>query len=324
MTKMDKNQTDMFSLFGIEDEYEEQQKREEEERLKKQAEIAKRVEESKKKAGTSTSSSKTKEDEFKLDDQTKIYFYSEYIAPTDYFSTEELINGIAIKKDGEIVYKKIDQNELKKRVREDYPVIDTGAQVVYLKEKNLVSIILQAKKKGANTEDCRKESGEKSGSFASSRKIPFSLLKEFIAISRHFSNEYGTEVHADIFLDIDTNTFFMDIPEQKVHPYWVEVTEDITVTALKTIDRKCVKCLEIHSHHTMPPFPSTQDDESERAPIFYAIVGRVDKFFPEITVRTFDMKTQTHIPLSPWKIFENPFDVVSDEYDLSVVEVAYE
>ena len=80
--------------------------------------------------------------------------------------------------------------------------------------------------------------------------------------------------------------------------------------------------MEIHSHHTMQPYPSQQDNESERGPLLYAIVGNIDKFFPDITVRTFDMTNQKHIELDAWKLFENPFLMDAVAHDLSVVEVS--
>ncbi|MFC0273757.1 hypothetical protein ACFFIX_20430 [Metabacillus herbersteinensis] len=320
-------QTNMFSLFGIEDEYEVEKKRQEDERMKAQAEMAKKFEEHKSKTpsatATSSSSPAAKVDKFEVNTQTTIYFYTEVIAITEYFSTEELENGIGKpNKEGVIEYKEVDENELKKRLKKDYPVIDTGAQLVYLKKKNVVSIILQGKKKGLSEEHCTKESPTSGGSF-SSRKIPFTLLREFIAVSKYFSDRYGTEFYADVYFDKEMKEFFMDIPRQTASRYLVSVTEDPMVTALKVMERPCIKVMEIHSHHVMSPSPSSIDDENERdaMPLIYAIIGRINNFFPEITVRTYDMKTHSHVSLSPWSIFENPFITFSDLHDLSVVEV---
>ncbi|MDC3424285.1 hypothetical protein NC797_07155 [Aquibacillus sp. 3ASR75-11] len=315
-------QTNIFSLFGIEDEYAEKKKREEQERLEKQAEAAKQAEELKKKSGSSSSTkSSSAGDTFEINDQTTIYFYTEVISVTDYFTLEELTNGLAKKnkETGEKEFRKIKENDLKNRLKKDYPVLETGAQLVYIKKKNVVSVILQAKKKGLSVNDESKESH--TGPLLSFHKIPFNILREFISISKYYSDEYSTEFHADIYFDLDTQEFFMDIPKQTVHHLWVEVTEDPIDTALKTLEKRCVKCMEIHSHHQMSPSPSLQDDESERAPILYAIVGRLDKFFPEITVRTFNIESGLHIKLNPWSIFENPFSIMDTQHDLHVVEV---
>lgn len=312
MTNTNNNleQTDIFSLFGIKDEHAEKLQKEEEERLKRQAEVAKQMEEAKK----NTSAPTSKKDEFEVNAETTIYFYTEVIDINDYFTSEELENGLEKKKDGEIVYAKITENDVKNRLKKDLPVIEAGAQLVYMKKKNIVSIVLQAKKKGNN------EGSHMDSSF-SNRRIPFEILKEFISISQYFSEKYGTEVHGDIYLKKDTNKFVLDIPKQQAHQLWVEVTESPLETAEKVLEGNYIKCMEIHSHHSMSPFPSSQDDESERAPILYAIVGRIDKFFPEITVRTFDINNDQHIKLDAAKIFEYPFSSVSTNYDLNVVEV---
>lgn len=313
MTTNNLQQTDIFSLFDIEDPYAIKKKKEEEERMKKQAELAKQLEESK-----NNSTAKAAAETFEVNSDTIIYFYTEQIDINDYFSTEELEMGIPRKnKEKEVEYKPITKADVKNRLKKDLPVLEAGAELVYIKKKNIVSVILQAKKKGNNS---RKES-DKDSFAVSKRRIPFSLLKDFIAISKRFSDEYGTEVHADIFYDRDTDSFFMDIPKQQAHPLWVEVTETAIEAAEKALEGSYIKCMEIHSHHTMPPIPSLQDNASERAPILYAIVGRIDKFFPELTVRTFDIYSGRHINLDLWSIFEYPFTEVNSNYDLSVVEV---
>lgn len=40
-----------------------------------------------------------------------------------------------------------------------------------------------------------------------------------------------------------------------------------------------MKVMEIHSHHRFSAEPSDLDDQSERAPILYAIVGRIEDVF---------------------------------------------
>lgn len=318
-------QTDIFSLFGIEDEYAEKKKREEEEMKKKIAEAQKRAAESKKSSST-TSSNNTSSgggDKFEVNDQTTIKYFGQEIAITDYFTVEELTEGIPTqKKDGETEMKKVDEEALRKRMENDFAELVSGmTTMVYIKKKNIVLPILQAKKKGANLENGNGEESEDS-SFVINRKIPFSLLTEFISISKHFSDEHGTEVHADIYFDFDSKDFFMLIPEQIVHKYWAERIEDGFTTSNKILDKRCGKVMEIHSHHTMDPFPSSLDDENEQSPILFAIVGNIDHFFPRITCRTFNKENQKYIPIDPWLIFENPFvHVPSEKYDLSVVEV---
>lgn len=314
------DQTNIFSMFDIHDEYAEQKKREEEERKKKAEEAQKQLAEARKSTTTnSPSSSKTtKKEEYNLNLETQVFFYTQQSPITDYFSVEEITNGLERKDNdtGEISYKKIDEAEVKKRLKKSYPVMDAGAMVVFLEKKNLLSIILQGKKKGICLEE-----PDTTGSSSHFMRIPFFILQEFIAISKKLSDDMGSEVHGDIYYHPNDGTFSLDIPKQLANPVWVVVNEEPEVSALKAIKNHWVKVMEIHSHHTMQPFPSQQDNESERGPLLYAIVGNIHKFFPDITVRTFDMTNEKHIVLDAWKIFESPFTVSQIKNDLSVVEV---
>lgn len=314
------DQTNIFSMFDIHDEYAEQKKREEEERKKKAEEAQKQLAEARKTTTTnSSSSSKTaKKEEYNLNLETQVFFYTQQSPITDYFSVEEITNGLERKDTdtGEISYKKIDESEVKKRLKKSYPVMDAGAMVVFVEKKNMLSIILQGKKKG----NCLEEP-DTTGSSSPFMRIPFPILQEFIAISKKLSDDLGIEVHGDVYFHPNDGSFSLDIPKQLANPVWVVVTEQPEISALKAIENHWVKVMEIHSHHTMQPFPSQQDNESERGPLLYAIVGNIQKFFPDITVRTFDMTNQKHIVLNAWKIFENPFSMSQIKHDLSVVEV---
>ena len=319
------DQTNIFSMFDIHDEYAEQKKREEEERKKKAEEAQKQLAEARKSTAThnSSSSKTTKKEEYNLNLETQVFFYTQQSPITDYFSVEEITNGLERKDNdtGEISYKKIDEAEVKKRLKKSYPVMDAGAMVVFLEKKNILSIILQGKKKGNCRSESIKEEPVSTGSSSPFMKIPFIVLQEFIAVSKKLSDDKGIEVHGDIYFHPIDGNFSLDIPQQLANPVWVVVTEEPEVSALKAIDNHWVKIMEIHSHHTMQPFPSQQDNESERGPLLYAIVGNIQKFFPDITVRTFDMTSQKHVVLDAWKIFESPFTISQIKNDLSVVEV---
>lgn len=309
-------QTDIFSLFGIDDEYAEKKKAEAEELKKSIAESKKKAVENASKPSTTT---KAAGDLFEVNENTIIKYYVEEIPITQYFSDQELVEGIAhLGKDGETTYKKIDGEELRKRMENDYAQFISGmTEMVYIKKKNIVIPIIQAKKKGNCGKDCTEDSFESSSNL---KRIPFHILRDFIAIARHFGN-IGVEVHADIYFDAACNEFFMMVPEQKASKYWVTTIEEPYTTALKLLDKQALKVMEIHSHHYLTPIPSLQDDESERLGILYAIVGNIGEFFPKITCRTFSLELQKHIPLNPWQVFESPFKHLPDNQDISVVEV---
>ncbi|KZE68020.1 hypothetical protein AWM68_17780 [Fictibacillus phosphorivorans] len=331
---MSLNQTDIFSMFNIEDEVE-----------TKKIEAAKAAEEAKAKQierinamkGNAENNGKTgmkpsvteKKDPFKVTVSTIIRYAGEERPVTSYFSIEQLENGLATKKkdSDEVEYKPISENDLRKKLEEDYPeLVANFTSLVYIEKKDIVVPVLQAKKKGNN--DCTEESpiilGDSFYTPSPKKKIPFQLLAEFLVIAKDFAKTFGTEVHADFYLDLDTDEFFMDIPKQRVNPVLVEITETPLESALKFIEKRYVKVMEIHSHHYMSATPSSIDDANERSQILYAIVGRLDRLFPEITLRTFDLATQRHIPLNPSLVFEEQ-DYQNDVryiYDTSVVEVA--
>jgi hypothetical protein len=260
-------------------------------------------------------------DKFELNPDTVINYAGHPPIPvTRYFTVEEITNGIERKQKGEIVKVKIEEKDLIKKLNEDFAeLIPKLTTLVYCKKENMVVPVLKAREKGVEI-DSKESSPE--GSFSSPKRIPFRLLADFIAIAKQFSDEHQSEIHADIYYDYDEDNFFMDFPKQIVHTLWVNPIEEPVETAMKFMGRRYRKVMEIHSHHRMAPIPSSTDNASERAPILYAIVGRIDDFFPSISVRTFNPNKQEHIPLSPWQIFEYPFAQAAAEYDLSGVEVS--
>lgn len=272
------------------------------------------------KAKSSTTSTKKKMgDELELTVDTVVKYAGQEIPVTRYFSAEQITNGVERTVKGEKKIEPISEKQLLNQLNDDFAeLVSELTTLVFYKKKNIVVPVLQARTKGANKES----SSEGSLSFTKRpSRIPFSILEDFIAIARKFDVEHNTEIHADVYFDYDTNEFFMDFPEQIVHRYWATRTEDAFTTATKFLDRNYRKVLEIHSHHTMAPSPSSTDDAAERSAIFYVIVGRTDKFFPEFTARTFDIKNQKHIPLSIEDIFEYPYQSTSINYGLNGVEV---
>lgn len=268
-------------------------------------------EDTKKETSSKAKSSASKSgvgDEFKIKTDTVVKYAGRGVPVTRYFSVDEIQNGILKKKKDEEIREPISETDLIKKLNQDFAeLVPKLTSLVYYEKKNIVIPVLEARKKG----------------FSSPLRIriPFQLLRDFIAIAKKYSDQYGTEVHADIYYDYDQQDFFMDFPKQRVHEVWAERIEEPAETALKFIDRNYRKVMEIHSHHRMAPIPSATDNAAERSPILYAIVGRIDCYFPEITVRTFNPKTQKHIPLKVEQVFEYPFSQTSIDYNLDGVEV---
>jgi hypothetical protein len=150
-------------------------------------------------------------------------------------------------------------------------------------------------------------------------KIPFALLQDFIAIAKLYG-EMDLEVHGDIYFHKKEERFLLDIPKQSVHRYWTEVTED-SLSIAERIQQHALKVAEIHSHHSMSPSPSFQDDESERIPLMhYVIIGHVEQYFPSIYVRQFISEEIGHVQKKAHVLFECPFQS-SPDFDIQGIEV---
>lgn len=320
MTKLE--QTDFFSMFDIVDEVAEKKKREAEERQRKAEELRKQAAAAKDNTSSSVQVPTKKEpekDKFEVNENTIIRNYGESIEITAYFTTEELAEGLLVKKKGSEETERIplDGEMLRKRMEKDFPeLIKEFTEMVYIKAKNIVVVTQKAKKKGNCIEGA--QSTDCASSLFKYPKIPFALLRDFIAVAKLFG-EANLEVHADIYLDCDTKIYFLDFPNQRVNSVIAEVIESSSDIAHRIGD--AIKVLEIHSHHSMAPLPSKQDDSSERIPgKFYAIVGRTQNFLPELTARTFISEEEGFLKVSISQLFEDPFFNLP-EYNENMIEV---
>ncbi len=63
-----------------------------------------------------------------------------------------------------------------------------------------------------------------------------------------------------------------------------------------------IHVMDIHSHNVMPAEFSTVDDEDERPTRLYAVMGRLDRVLPDITVRA--SCGGKFIPVEPADVFD--------------------
>lgn len=140
--------------------------------------------------------------------------------------------------------------------------------------------------------------------------IPRTLLMDFIIIAQSISRKCDCELHADIYFNKERG-YFMDFPPQQVA---TEIVIPETNIEMQSI---AMKVMEIHSHHRFTAEPSDLDDQSERAPILYAIIGRIEDVFPELRVRTC-IDGEFH-SINPNFIFAGEYATkgLSQNYDLS-------
>lgn len=320
------NQTDIFSIFNLVDDHAVAQKEvEDAKKAEEAAERAKRVEEVKQQVAANPATTekskpaekKVEKETFTPNEETTIRYFGESHPITSYFTPEELVEGLLVKrKDKDPERVPLDGEMLRKRMEKDFPeLVKDHTDIIYIANKNLVVPIMKAKKKGI----C--EMTLPSGGVSSLPKIPFAILRDFISLAKF----YGTielEVHADIYYSLETRTYFLDIPKQRVHSLWVEVTESSQELAERLLD--AVKVMEIHSHHIIAPRPSAQDNESERVPgMHYAIVGRTRGYFPEVTLRQFISDDLGWSVKSIDDVFQSPFErlVSFSTRDIKVVSL---
>ena len=112
--------------------------------------------------------------------------------------------------------------------------------------------------------------------------IPLSLLHQIISFFRCYMNEREEfEAMAHILWDKENEEFVVHIPEQEV--YKARVKADLSRENLP--GDRYLHYADIHSHNSMEAKFSSIDDRDEQATRLYIVLGHLEKFFPEISVR---------------------------------------
>ncbi len=109
-------------------------------------------------------------------------------------------------------------------------------------------------------------------------KIPLQLLWQAIAFFREVFAVHKSEAAVRVAYSRKSGKYFLDCPPQEVsaarcHFDRLRVPADSVVVA------------EIHSHGDLTAQFSSIDDRDEIADRFYGVVGHVDDFFPQVTLR---------------------------------------
>lgn len=139
--------------------------------------------------------------------------------------------------------------------------------------------------------------------------IPQSLFQQIISFFRcYMDNGQEFEALAHILWDREQEVFTVYIPPQQVFKARVnaELPRD------RFSEERYLHYADIHSHNSMAAKFSPTDDQDEKATRIYAVVGRLDKFLPEITVRM--SCGGTYLELDPSLIFEGLGEEFPDEW----------
>lgn len=130
--------------------------------------------------------------------------------------------------------------------------------------------------------------------------IPFSLLQQIISFFRCYMRKtYEYEVLAHIYWDKEQEDFIAHIPRQSVGK--TSIDADLSDDAFA--EDRYLHYADIHSHNSMPAKFSLVDDRDEQANRVYIVVGRLDKFLPDISVRV--ANGGRHLPIDPYLVLES-------------------
>lgn len=139
--------------------------------------------------------------------------------------------------------------------------------------------------------------------------IPQSLLQQIISFFRCYMDEsHQFEALAHILWDKEQEEYTVYIPVQTVSK--ARVDADLTKEGYP--EERYIHYADIHSHNSMAAKFSPTDDDDEKATRLYAVVGRLDKFLPEITVRM--SCGGTYLELDPGLVFEGLGEVFPREW----------
>ena len=143
--------------------------------------------------------------------------------------------------------------------------------------------------------------------------VPMELLAQIISFFRCcMTGPEEFEALAHIFWDKQEEKFVAHIPKQRVTKAHIDA--DLSQEDLP--EDRYLHYIDIHSHNSMEAKFSRVDDEDERATRIYIVVGRLDKFFPDITVRM--SCGGTYLTLPPGCVLESFGGVFPKEWRAQV------
>lgn len=131
-------------------------------------------------------------------------------------------------------------------------------------------------------------------------RIPQELLRSIIGFFRS-QMESGAEFEAlvRIYWDRKKQKFIPFVPKQRVTKD--RVTVRLTDEDLPD-DTRYLYYADIHSHNSMKAVFSAIDDQDERGTRLYLVIGRLDRFFPEISARI--SCGGSFVPIEPGLVLE--------------------
>jgi hypothetical protein len=130
--------------------------------------------------------------------------------------------------------------------------------------------------------------------------IPHSALRSIIGFFRSLMKGKNYEALAHILWDREQKRFCTVIPRQSV----TAVRTDADLSGHDGYEpERYLHYMDVHSHNVMAAKFSPQDDADEKATRLYAVIGRLDRYIPEISVRI--ANGGKHLLIDPTAVFES-------------------
>lgn len=145
--------------------------------------------------------------------------------------------------------------------------------------------------------------------------IPLPLIQQVISFFRSFmleDEEY--EALALIYWDKVERRFFAHVPKQNVRKEHIEA--DLRDCPYDD-DSRYIRYADIHSHNSMDPFFSPEDNWDERGTGLYFVMGHLERFFPELKARI--SCEGSFVEIDPAEVIDWPASTFPDEWSKNVV-----
>ena len=113
-------------------------------------------------------------------------------------------------------------------------------------------------------------------------RLPAALLTQIIAFFRRVCVDYGRDMEAlvNVLWDREKGEYVLHVPPQRIDKASVE-----TDLSAQPNPERYLHVMDVHSHNTMAACFSRTDDLDEQATRLYMVIGRLDRYYPDIRCR---------------------------------------
>ncbi len=147
---------------------------------------------------------------------------------------------------------------------------------VYEMRRNEIGTFIAPSRHIAELEDIR------AGFQMSLPRLPAALLMQIIAFFRRVCVDHGRDVEAlvNVLWDREAGGYVLHVPPQRIEKASVE-----TDLSAQPDPERYLHVMDVHSHNTMAARFSRTDDLDEQATRLYMVIGRLDRYYPDIRCR---------------------------------------